>query len=561
MTRLLPWAAALTLAGCAMAGAVGTTPACTSDDQCPGGELCFAEGCGDPGKGVVVEVRGDPQSGLYTRDWPIADGALGREQDFALGAPLRITGEFQRERTGNPDPTNRTFYNGPVVLRAAGVSALIPGVSRAYEQRFERPERGRYEMNTGEGTFRLTAWPDDPSVPPAVTGEVSVSTATPAPDVTFAFPAVEGAVTLSGALYSRYDAAQSPQVAVALSGLTLDVQAFDPETREALSQRFPVSSRGIFTLTLSPRARSLRAVHFVVTPRSGTALVPTRRFLIEAPFPNSVSLEYGEPGAPVELAGQVLDSTGAAVAGAQVFAHGTALGGGQFRSQTVLTDQQGRFQLQTLVNAPTESLIVVAIPPTRLDGTPSLAAVTERAVRLDAAGAAPAPIVVTCADRARVAGQVLTPAGTPAVGVGVRAIEQIASEARGSAQPFVLDPVQAVTDADGRYELHLDPAIWRLEFIAPELPTSSRLVTVQPMLDAVGEKVMSFEQSLVRLSEGRTVTGRVTGAVGLKSDTALAASLVTFYRVTSVGGRPSAFALGAAVTDNDGRYRVVLPSR
>ncbi|MBL8954160.1 MAG: hypothetical protein JNK82_25510, partial [Myxococcaceae bacterium] len=33
--------------------------ACTVDVQCRQGQVCFPDGCGDPGKNIVVEVTGN----------------------------------------------------------------------------------------------------------------------------------------------------------------------------------------------------------------------------------------------------------------------------------------------------------------------------------------------------------------------------------------------------------------------------------------------------------------------------------------------------------------------
>lgn len=562
MKRLVLGAMALLVAGCSMGAPSGSAAIlCNSDAECPSGQLCFAEGCLDPGRGIVVEVRGDPQAGLYAHDVPIADGTLGKERNFDLGAPIQMTGEFQREKTGAVDPTNRTFYNDPVVLRAVGFSELIPGVSRAYEQRFDRPERGRYAMSTGEGLFRLTAWPDDPSVPPASVNNLSVNASSPPPDVTFAFPAVEGAVTISGELFSRYDTTQIPHVAIALTDVSLDVQAFDPDSREPLSQRFPVSSQGFFTITLGPRAKALPAVQFVVTPRTNAAPTPSKTFLVEAPFPNSVILEFGEYGPPVEVEGQALDSTGAPIAQAQVLIEGEAIGGGDFRSQVVLTDGEGRFTLQSLASPDGQSLSLVVIPPPASDGRVVQAAVTKIPVKVDGVSKTLDPAVVTCDDRMSVVGQVLTPAGEPAIAVGVRATEQVATTEPGAERPFPLDPVEVLTTVDGRFELKLDPATWRIEFVAAGLPLASRQVTVRPIVDANGERQMNVTLPPVTLSQGRTVTGLVTGTVSLKANAPVASSPVRFYRVTSIEGTPAAILLGSTVTNDEGRYTIVLPSR
>lgn len=561
MTRpLVALAGLVALVGCAAGAPIQADRPCTSDAECGAGQLCYAEGCGDPGKGIVVELGGDPLAGLYARDVPIADGSLGKERDFSLDGPLQVTGEFQREKTGNVDPTNRTFYNEPVLVRATGQSDLIPGVSRSFEQRFDRPERGRYAMNVGSGRFRLTALPLDPSVPPASATDVVVTPAAPSPDVTFAFPAVEGAVTLSGRLVKRIDATQVPMIEIALTQTTMDLQAFDPETNEALSQRFPVSSgtaasRGDFTITLAPKARELPAVLLVASPREASAVAPTKTFLVEAPFPNAVTLELGDFGELVEVQGQALDAQGAAVAQAQVVIEGTVMGGGRYRSRVVMTDDAGLFSLSTLQGATVQSLTLVVIPPPMSD-----AAVTRVPVEVSSDTGSLKPSVITCDRRLTVKGMVVTPQGAPAPNVGVRAIEHVTTADLGADRPFPLETVEVLTDPTGAFELELDPATWRFEFVAAELPLASRLVTVRALEDERGEPVTTLTLPTVSLAKGRTISGQVTATTGLK-DNAPVASRLRFFRVTPVEGRTSAILLGTTVADDQGRYTIVLPSR
>lgn len=545
----------LLAAGCTAMGESADGRACSSDLDCDEGYICFAEGCGDPGAGIVAEVRGDSKSGLFARDWPIDSGDLGKAQNFALGGPLKTTGEFQRERNSWADPNDRTSYSAPVVLRAVGFSALIPGVSRTYEQRFERPERGRYEMSTGEGIFRMTAWPDDLAVPPATQGDVTVSR-DDTPDITFAFPSVDGAVSVSGTLYKRRDAAGN---GTAVTGAALDIQAFNSDAREPLSQRFPVSSQGVFTLTLAPEARQLTAVQFVVTPRDASAVLPSRTFTMTAPFPHTLALEYGDPGEPFSVEGQALDVDGAPILRAQVFLQGTTVGGGSFRSQMALTDANGRFTLKALAGAGAQAMTLTVLPPPSAGDQPVRAGLTQLPVTVEAGSGLLSPAVVTCLDRVRVSGQVVDASGAPVPGVAITATEQLAAAER-SDQPWLLDPVQALSGPDGSFTLNLDPATWRLEFTARGAPMASRLLTLRAVNDN-GERSAVFALPTVRLSQGRAVGGRVTGSVGSKEDAPMAGSRVTFYRATTIEGRPAAINLGSSLTDNDGHYDLLLPTR
>jgi hypothetical protein len=234
---------------------------------------------------------------------------------------------------------------------------------------------------------------------------------------------------------------------------------------------------------------------------------------------------------------------------------GTVAGGGTYRSSVATTDENGVYTLSTLANAPGQSLSLFVIPPPMSD-----AAVTRVNLSIDPVTGSFEPQVVTCNERLTVTGQVLTPEGAPARGVRVRAVEQVASADPGSARPFPLAPVEVFTDEDGRYVLKLDPATWRLEFVAPALPLASRLVTVRPLTDDQGNPVTTFTQPTVSLASGRTISGVVTATMSIKSDAPVPNATLRFFRVTSVERRRSAILLGSAVTGEDGRYSIVLPA-
>lgn len=569
VTRTITRAAiALFLTGCALGAPVDrlARPPCNSDAECGAGMLCYAEGCGDPGSGIVAEVAGDPLAGQYTRDFAIDDGTLGPARDFDLATPLMVRGEFQRERTGNPDPTNRTFYTESVLLRAIGESELIPGITRTYQQKFDKPERGYFQMNLGAGAFTVTALPVDPSVPPIALPDVRVRPGFDTPYLNFAFPAVEGAITVSGRLVKRVDTTKLPAVEIALTDSTsaMDLQAFDPETRAPLSQRFPVSSgtagaKGDFTMTLNPAANQLRTVLFVATPRVAGSTVPTKTFAAATPLPNNLFFELGDFGEAFKVTGLVKGPDGLPVSGAQVMLEGTVNGDGTFRSRIVLTDVAGQFTVDTLASRRDQTFLATVVPPPT-----GAAAVTQVPVRVEAGvggiGTLSTP-TLKCNSRLTVTGTVLRPSGTPAQLVTVRAIEQVASVEPGTERPFPLDNVEVTTDAEGHFTMQLDPATWRFEFVAPDLPLASRLVTVRSRVDSTGAPITSVEVLPVQLPEGRKVSGTVRAVVGQRPDAPVANATLRFFRVTSVEGRKSAILLGTALTKESGEYSVFLPTK
>ncbi len=552
-------ALALVAAGCASSRiSAASLPTCENDAQCAAGQLCYAEGCGDPGKNVVVEVSGGSLTGQHARDFPIADGTLARSTDFNLGTALTVSGEFQRERTEIPNPTNRAVYAETVLVRAVGESLLIPGIQRTYEARFDSPERGRFQMNVGAGRFELTALPADRSVPPLQVPDVEVHAQASSASITFAFPAADGAPIIAGQLAKALSSTLIPGQPVPLTMSNVEVQLFDATTRQPLSQRFPVASTtGEFQIAASPEAVHRSALLLVAGPREVGTPAPTKSFLLATPLPSAVLLEYGDFGPAKAVTGRVVDAKGAPVAGAQVFLEGLVAGDGTFRSLIVETNGEGAFTLEALASRQTGSFTLSIAPPMN---SPSAYTRKQVTVTIADGEATLSPDVVTLDERLLVRGRVLGPDGTPAQSVGVRATIQEAASSAGE-RTLPREPAQAVSDAEGAFELRLDPGVWRFEYYPGQsLPLASRLVTVNPTVDALGLPLPTFDLPTVSLANGRRVTGEVTGVMGTRVGAPLPYAQLRFFRATWVEGRPSAILLGTAVADERGRYEIVLPN-
>jgi hypothetical protein len=547
----------LALTACGSPTGVRPLPTCADDSDCSAGQLCYAEGCGDPGRNVVVEVAGGSLTGQQARDFAIADGTLTRSTDFDLGPPLTVMGEFQRERTVQPDPTNRAVYAETVVVRATGESVLIPGLRRSYEARFESPERGRFQMNLGSGRYALTALPADRSVPPLRVEPVEAREVSTADSVTFTFPAADGAALIAGQLVTALSSKLIPGQPVPLTASNVEVQVFDAETREPLSQRFPVSSTtGEFQIAASPEVRSRSALLLVAGPREPGTPVPTKTFRLTAPLPPAVVLEYGEFGEPRPVSGRVVDASGHPVVGAQVLLEGQVTGDGTFRSLVAETDAGGKFRLECLASRQAGSFTATVAPPKNSRSSYSRITVT---VTVRDGEATLNPDVLTLEDRLLVRGQVVRPDGAPASGVGLRATVQ-AQDGAGDSRTLPREPAEAMTDSEGAFELSLDPGLWRFEYYPSEsLPLASRLVTVRAPLDDDGKPLPTLTLPTVRLANGRRVQGTVTGTMGSREAAPVPYAQLRFFRSTSVEGRPSAILLGTATADERGRYEVILP--
>lgn len=558
---LLPF---LVIAGSCGSPSAPSIPTCTTDSDCNSGLVCFPDGCGDPTRNLAVEVTGGSTSGLFPQDFSVDQ--LGTTQDFEILGPLTLVGSFQRELTAQVDPTMRSIFTEEVLVRASGTSALIPGVSRVYQSRYAMTDRGTFSMNVGQGSYTVTAIPTNVDVPPITRRDV-----TSGPDggsaLGFVFPSVEGSITLAGRLVKRKGVETGADVY--LTQAALDLQAFDPTTGDALSQRVETStgragSRGDFIMVMSPRAKELTMIELVATPREATpkdprALVPSRRFQLLPPFPAALTLELGDFGDPIpEVPGQVLDVDGKPLAEAAVVLDGKTQGGATFRSKTVLTDVSGNFLVDVLPAESTYTLTVYPKPGSR-------SGVTSLGVRVDnKPGDKPKflPGVIRCQERVSVKGSVLLPDGAPAAVLTVRATEEVTASATMRLLP--LDDVTVQTGLDGAFELRLDPGNWRIEFQpAGELPHTSRLLRVAASTSLDGGALVTQSQTLatITLPRGRRLTGMVTSSLSNRGPAPLANAQVRFFRVTRIEGKPAAVLLGAGVTNGLGAYTVILPTR
>jgi hypothetical protein len=544
---------AIVLVGCA--GAPGSPPPCLTDDDCAGGNVCFPDGCGDPTRGLAVEILGGSTVGLFPQDFEVPQ--LGTTQNFDIKGPLSIVGSFQRERTAGVDPTQRSIYTDEVLVRATGESVVLPGIARSYQQRFSMTDRGTFSMNVGQGKYTVSAFPTNLEVPPQTFPNVSVSPDA-GPTVNFAFASVEGAITLPGRLIKKKVLFPTPSE-LYITQAAMDLQAIDPATGEPLSQRIETSTgrpgtRGDFILVVSPKAKTLARIELVATPREVGASVPSRRFPLTPPFPSALTLELGDFGEEVkDVPGLVLGPDGQPLEGATVVIEGTVGGGGTFRSKTALTDAKGAYKLDLL---PPEGAFTLTVFP-RAGSRPGL---TQQSVKLENAPGAPPvldPPSVRCIERIPVSGQVLLPDGNPAVMLAVRAIETGTGK-----RPLPLEDVDVLTDVDGKYSLFLDPGSWRIEFTPlGELPATSRLVTVSAAAATMGGMLTGQTFAPITLPRGRRLTGLVTSSLSNRGSAPLVNAQVRFFRVTTIEGKPASVLLGAGVTNGVGSYTVILPTR
>ncbi|RKH71883.1 carboxypeptidase regulatory-like domain-containing protein [Corallococcus sp. AB049A] len=540
--RALALALGLTGAGC---GFLEEEPppdqlVCRSDAECAPGQVCFVDGCGNPGGDIVVEVEPLPKAGLLAQDFPV--DRLRAEQNLELFSPVRLRGEVSRGTMATPDGGLASIpYRAPVHLLATGESRLIPGVARRYETTLS-PEDGAWALPVGSGDYTVTLTPLDPGLPP-LSRTASVDPATGG-TVTFELPTAPNVVTLSGTLVL-----QGP----ALVDADMEVQALD-ESLRPLSQRARVArDTGAFQLVLA-RADAQRATVLLrAAPVDAADLMPRKTFVVDPSEPLTSPLELGNPGAAVKVTGRVLESNGQTpMAGARVALQGRVAGGGTFQGVPVLTDAQGRYQLQSRPGVAESPLTLVIVPPPGSPSRLTLQPVTVAAVdtALDD---------VTCPARMTVTGSVKNPEGTGPAS-GVRIVVEPVGALTGWPQPPLGFESPQTTNSEGQFSLALDPGEYRLDFLPGEnLPRVSRFVSV-PAGNA-GTDVLPL--AAFTLSRGRSLSGRITLPPDpeVAPDGIAANASVRFFRVVTVAGRPESLLLAQTVSDSTGRYSTVLPTR
>lgn len=506
---------------------------CRSDAECAEGQVCFADGCGDPGQNIVVEVTPNPKAGLHAQDFVVEN--LRPQQNLELFGAATLQGEVRREALVSTPGAETVAYSSPVSLRVSGESLLIPGVTRRYEATLV-PDNGSYQLAVGSGSFTVTLLTADPQVPPVVDSRRVEPGGTVPLD--FVLPAATSLVRLAGKVVRQ---------GTVLVDADLEVQAVD-ESLRPLSQRVPVTrGTGEFVLALSPSATARTHVLVQVTaPRTGE-LVPQKTFTVDPRPGVTAPLELGDYGEPVAVLGRLVDRDGKPVAGASVYVQGKVGGGGQFRSRSVLTSAEGRFELSALPSHPDTPLTLYAVPPPT-----SASGITLQSTAIARGGTTLKDII--CENKVVLEGSLLRPEGLPAA--GARVLAEPVGAVPGWPRPAVDVEAESATDEDGVYRIRLDPGEYRFDFVPGEnLPRVSRFVTVLP--------TSMTQLAPFTLSKGRRITGLVTMSdrelQGLTPGVPYAS--VRFFRVVNVEGQPTAVLLTQAVADSSGSYAATLPTR
>lgn len=531
-------AAALAL-GCLRPGP-GQGAFCEVDADCPPSEVCFANGCGDPGRDIAVEVLPSAQGARFPQDFAIE--LLKGTQVLQLRQPPSILGELKQQ--AEPPATGTLPYTGPIAVSITGRSAIIPGIVRRYQSTFS--STSAFSVSVGSGDYTVTVTAEDQRLPPVSVANVK---AVPGQDVSarFVFPAFGHLRSLSGMVVHSVTTS-SPVDAV------LEVQAIDPVTQEALSQRVFTGANGVFRTHIARNPDPAANVMLRVRPRDPHAYIPQKDFLVSAAGSDNLVLEIGTFGSPVTVQGHVTTAAGKAVPGAAVYLRGTVSGGGTYRSATTTTSELGFFTLKTLPSAP-GTRHAVWISPAAESGSSLLRA--ERAV---SSGSSQDLGTFTLRDKLMVRGTVSRPEPSSTALAGVRVKAEPVDALPGA--PLPTFGGAAETDSTGQYVLRLDPGIYRLDFFPPAAegyPRSSRFFRADPAARTTSGLV---EVPPVSLSHGRIAQGEITlfnKSSGGYDPAPL--SSVRFFRVVVLDGKRASILLGEAISDGEGKFSVMMPTR
>ena len=501
-----------------------SSPSCRQDSECSGGTVCFIDGCGDPGQGLLVEVFPDARLGQFPEDFALGATLSQGTQDLTLSGSASIDG---------PVGQNGSFDSSPVSVALNGRSAIIPGLLRHFETTVF-PVAGNYHLPIASGIYSLYATPSSPAVPP-LTYDNQQLNAGGHLILPLIFASSNSLYKISG---------QLTRAGVALSA-DVEIQALDPFTLKPLSRKGVAlaSSGSKFTVFTGPEVATQNSVLIRTSPKDTSVLVPSKDFLVSPSAGMPYSLEMGDFGDAVDVSGHLISLAGAPVSGALVYSVGIAAGEGKFTSPVVETGKDGRFTFKTLPGKTGSPLTFYAIPP-----LPSNSAILSMPLPLSAStdlGNLIAP------DKACVTGRVRLPPnqGTAAVGVVVNAkIPRVSSQGALTAQTF-----QTITDSEGKYAFYLEPADYQFDFTPSiELPQISRFFSI------TGSRPLPE----VELSNGRTLTGIVAAPdpVSGKIQPSPFAS-VLYFRLGTFDSKGVAYLLAQTLSDANGRYSVVLPAR
>jgi hypothetical protein len=516
---------------------------CSRDSECGTGSACVSHACvtriGPASQAWSLEVAPKLETPYAVRELP--DRPLGPEPVLLeVDRPIAMEAAIGRQAYEPAEMPSSVH----VVL---SVASMIPG---RRDLQFEgdgvstgagQPYRAKVEIpsavlgRSGQLTVVPLA-PLDRWMPPwvfdvVVTGSTAVT-----------LPGADGTLTLEGSVDAVPPTGMDP---VPYDGrlfvrdrLVSNVARTDPAGKLLLRvQRSVAQAAAEMRLELGPadRAQAFATVAARIAP--GQTNLPTLRI---PPFPAPVGFVI-----PVVAADDGTRVTGATVRFATVIEAGSTGETRYVRVSQTGSDGNATIPLIPGSTGQTRDYVVTVVPPPTSElGALCLATYSVGSAVTDSprVGA-----VVAVPRRLEARGRVLSAKGRPAAMVRVRATRQgdlFKPECGGD---LASPPAEALSDADGRYRLALDPGDYRVEY----LPVRGAAL---PMLIEERVSAVDLREREVVLPEAVLVEGRVVGPAG----EAIADSEVRAFTKSTAG---DVQLQGVASSGADGAFRLVLPRR
>jgi hypothetical protein len=507
------------LTGCLGGVPVSPPPECRSDFHCPLDAICANGSCVKVPRGASYHLAlTPPNDSPYPKQHALGvrvSATLNTVPDLFLQSGSVFAGHVLVE--GSADvlglrarvEISRSGDIPGTVLRASAATAIN-----------EPSQRQRFRFVVAPGTYSVTAFLEDPLLPPIVSFD-SVDLASSL-EKDLVLPPIAALRRISGAVV-RAEGTRAP-----VGNVT--VQAFDASgvttsgpTRTLADGRFviyvlPTSSQHTVRVWRGAEGPRIPTVERAVSVSSSAVDVG---FIAVGPFEPPVLVS-------ARVIGKIDTGESAPVAGALVTLSGE-VGPGTW-TESATTDTRGELRIEI----PPGRYSVEIRPPLESELASKEAAIIVTGHDDE--------LVLTLERKSRLSGVVTAPQGGAAAGVLVQASRR--ASAAGSTTTWRYQKM-TTTDDKGRYELRLDPGLYDLSFVPEGLPFARADLTSLSMRN----EDRTFDQ---RLPDGvvlagilRDPTGRALGGVAVE--------------VYEPGERQSRL-VGAGATQTNGQYRIVIPA-
>jgi hypothetical protein len=252
---------------------------------------------------------------------------------------------------------------------------------------------------------------------------------------------------------------------------------------------------------------------------------------------------------PVPLVVSVIDEMGVKPAAGATVRMSTlipgAVGGEARYTRSAQTGADGKATIlvvPAVAGQPLQYMVKVVPPADSESGPRCLPSYEVAAAAADGTRTGP-PIMLP--RRVVLDGRVLRAEGRPASGLRVRATRAGDTYNEECGGQLASPPAETITDSDGRYRMRLDPGEYRIDY-EPE-GVSTLPWAVEELVSIVASVGREVALPATVMVEGQVVTGEGANLPGAT------------VRAFALGGEGRAEVRGSAVSDSNGRFRMVLP--